>query len=41
MIALDQLTDLIAKGEQLDVEFKSDRCTKRQTDHTGRRSRTV
>ena len=27
MITLDQLTDIIAKGEQLDVEFKSDRHT--------------
>ncbi len=25
MITLDQLTSLIANGEQLDVEFKSDR----------------
>jgi ATP-dependent DNA helicase RecG len=27
MITIDQLTDIIAKGEQLDVEFKSDRRT--------------
>jgi len=27
MITLDQLTDIIAKGEQLDIEFKSDRRT--------------
>lgn len=27
MITLDQLTNIIAKGEQLDVEFKSDRRT--------------
>lgn len=27
MITLDQLTDIISKGEQLDVEFKSDRRT--------------
>jgi hypothetical protein len=25
LLTLDQLTDIIAKGEQLDVEFKSDR----------------
>jgi hypothetical protein len=25
MLTLDQLTDIIARGEQLDVEFKSDR----------------
>jgi hypothetical protein len=25
MITLDQLTNIIARGEQLDVEFKSDR----------------
>ena len=25
MVTLDQLTDIIARGEQLDVEFKSDR----------------
>ncbi|ACD96930.1 hypothetical protein [Trichlorobacter lovleyi] len=25
MITLDQLTDIISKGEQFDVEFKSDR----------------
>ena len=27
MLTLDQLTDIIAKGEQLDIEFKSDRRT--------------
>jgi ATP-dependent DNA helicase RecG len=27
LISIDQLTDIIAKGEQLDVEFKSDRRT--------------
>jgi len=27
MLSLDQLTDIIARGEQLDVEFKSDRRT--------------
>ena len=25
MLTLDRLTDIIAKGEQLDLEFKSDR----------------
>ena len=25
MLTLNQLTDIIAKGERLDVEFKSDR----------------
>ena len=25
MLTLDQLTDIIAQGDQLDVEFKSDR----------------
>lgn len=25
MLTLDQLTNIIAKGEQLDVEFKTDR----------------
>jgi hypothetical protein len=25
LLTLDQLTDIIAQGEQLDVEFKSDR----------------
>lgn len=27
MITLEQLTDIIAKGERIDVEFKSDRRT--------------
>jgi ATP-dependent DNA helicase RecG len=27
MITIDRLTDIVARGEQLDVEFKSDRRT--------------
>ncbi|MBK5274683.1 MAG: hypothetical protein JJE30_06490 [Desulfuromonadales bacterium] len=27
MVTVEQLNDIIAKGEQLDVEFKSDRHT--------------